>query len=415
MYYDRIIFHIDANSAYLSWTAISMLQHGYEIDIRKIPSIVGGDVESRHGIVLAKSIPAKAYGIVTGEPIYKAIGKYKDLFIVPPNYSLFMKCSNAMVEIFNEYTPLVQRFSVDECFLDMSHYRDDYIKVANELKDRIERELGFTVNIGISNNKLLAKMASDFEKPNKIHTLFPDEVSEKMWCLPVEELFMVGRATLPKLNKLNIYTIGDLANYDRSILLNIFKSFGDTLYRYANGIDNSEVRNDDRLNIKGLGNSTTTSFDVTNKEEALKILLSLTETTAIRLRRNKNLCKLVAVSVKTSDFYTYSHQMKLESPTDSTKTIFEGIKKAFNQCWKGEPLRHLGVRITDFSNNDFCQSSMFDEAMVEKNRNLDKAIDNIRKKYGATSIIRSTFLHSGIAPLNGGNGEEDYLFMSSQL
>ena len=411
----RIIFHIDVNSAYLSWTAAHKLQQGETLDLRTVPSVVGGDVESRHGIVLAKSIPVKKYNIQTGEPIYKALGKCKGLIVVPPNYNLFMKCSNAMVELLREYSSEIQRFSVDECFLEMSNYKENYLKKAEEIKSRIEKELGFTVNIGISNNKLLAKMASDFKKPNNIHTLFPEEIEKKMWPLPVEDLFMVGRATKPKLNKLNIYTIGELARYDYDILIRVFKSFGKTLYEYASGIDDSEVRKSNHVNIKGMGNSTTIAYDIDTTEEAFKVLLSLTETTAARLRKSGNLCSLVAVSIKTNDFISYSHQRKLIAPTDSTNIIFNNIKEAFTRSWKGEAIRHLGVRVTEFNNNDFYQSSIFEDNNVEKYRKLDKAMDNIRAKYGTTSVIRSTFLYSGVRPLTGGNGEEDYLFMSSIL
>ena len=412
---ERIIFHIDVNSAYLSWIAVSRLQLGHTLDLREVPSVVGGDSESRHGIVLAKSIPAKKYNISTGESLYSAINKYKDLIVVSPNYNLFMKCSNAMFKLLNEYSPCIQRFSVDECFLEMSHYKNNFMDIAEEIKNRIKKELGFTVNIGISNNKLLAKMASDFKKPNMIHTLFPNEICKKMWPLPVEDLFMVGRATLPKLHKLNIYTIGDLAHYDIDILLNVFKSFGHTLYNYANGIDNSQVRENKKLNIKGMGNSTTISYDVTNKDEALKILLSLTEMTASRLRNSNKLCNLLSVSIKTKDFYSYSHQKRIQMSTDSTELIFKGIKELFLECWKGEPIRHLGVRISELNDNEFYQSSLFEEKNIEKYRNLDKAIDAIRKKYGTNAIFRSTFLHSGIKPITGGNGEDDYLFMSSIL
>ena len=411
----RIIFHIDVNSAYLSWIAASRLQQGEILDLREVPSAVGGDVESRHGIILAKSIPAKKYNIVTGEPIYKAKSKCNELIIVPPNYSIFMRCSNAMDSLLREYTPQIQRFSVDESFLEMSHYKDRYMEIAEEIKNRIKDELGFTVNIGISNNKLLAKMASDFQKPNRIHTLFPNEIQKKMWKLPVEDLFMVGRATTPKLHKLNIYTIGDLAKYDLDILNRVFKSFGTTLYNYANGIDDSEVRKKSDLQIKGMGNSTTTSFDIKEKEEALKVILSLTEMTTMRLRKSGNLCRLVTVSMKSNDFVSYSHQKRLELPTDSTKLIYSALKKAFLESWRGETLRHIGIRVSDFNNNDFYQSSLFEEKDIDKYRRLDKAIDRIRDKYGLKSIMRSTFLHSGIEPLIGGNGEEDYLFMSSQL
>lgn len=412
---NRIIFHVDVNSAYLSWAAAHKLQQGETLDLRTVPSVVGGDVESRYGIVLAKSRPTIKYNIKTGEPIYQALGKCKELIVVPPNYNLFMKCSNAIVELLKEYTPEIQRFSVDECFLEMSHYKENYIEKAEEIKSRIEKELGFTVNIGISNNKLLAKMASDFKKPNNIHTLFPEEIKKKMWPLQVEDLFMVGRATKPKLNKLNIYTIGELAKYDYDTLLRVFKSFGRTLYQYANGIDDSEVRKSSGVNIKGMGNSTTLDYDIDTAEDAFKVLLSLTETTAARLRKSGNLCSLVAISIKTNDFISYSHQRKLIVPTDSTNIIFNNIKEAFLKSWKGEAIRHLGVRVTEFNNNDFYQSSIFEDNNIEKYRKLDKAMDNIRAKYGALSVIRSTFIQSGVKPLNGGNGEEDYLFMSSIL
>ncbi|MGL4772954.1 MAG: DNA polymerase Y family protein [Clostridium sp.] len=412
---ERIIFHIDVNSAYLSWTAVSMLQQGFKKDIREIPSVVGGDPVTRHGIVLAKSIPAKKFKIETGETLYSAIGKCKDLEIYPPNYELFMECSNAMVEIFKEYTPCIQRYSVDECFLDVSHFGEKALYYANEIRERIEEELGFTVNIGISTNKLLAKMASDFLKPNKIHTLYENEIKKKMWSLPVEDLFMVGRATAPKLHKLNIFTIGDLAKYDLNILKNKFKSFGVVLHNYANGIDDSEVREKNQIEVKGIGNSTTTAYDVDNVDEAYKILLSLTENAASRLRNIGCICGLVAVTIKTNDFYKYSHQRKLETSTDCTNALYEGIKMAFNECYKGQEIRHLGVRLTNLSSNEFYQGSLFEKKDIEKLRALDGAIDKIRGKYGKNAVIRSTFLHSGIKPLTGGIGEDEYPIMSSIL
>jgi phosphoglycerol geranylgeranyltransferase len=217
----RLIFHIDVNSAYLSWEAVYRLQQGAEIDLRTIPSVVGGDVESRHGIVLTKSIPAKKYGIQTGETLFTARQKCPDLVVVPPHYELYMLCSNAMVNILKEYTPTIQRYSVDECFLDftsMENFYEDPVELAYTIKDRIRNELGFTASVGISNNKLLAKMGSDIKKPDAVITLFPIEIKDKMWPLPVEDLFMVGRATLTKLHNLNIFTIGDLANFDLKIL-----------------------------------------------------------------------------------------------------------------------------------------------------------------------------------------------------
>lgn len=414
----KLIFHIDANSAYLSWEAAYRLQHGEQVDLRLIPSVVGGDEESRHGIVLTKSIPAKKFGIKTGETLYNARAKCPTIVIVPPRYWLYMKCSLAMNQIFKEYTPQIQRFSVDESFLDfsnMEHLYPDYRLLAETIKERVKAELGFTVNIGISNNKLLAKVASDFNKPDMIHTLFPHEIKQKMWKLPVEELFMVGRATAPKLHNLNINTIGDLANYDLKILKSKFKSHGQLIWNYANGIDNSEVRKSNYIEIKGIGNSTTIAFDVLDKDTAHKVLLSLCETVSMRVRDSENCCNVVSISIRGSDLISYSRQKKLSVATDSTRKIYEVACYLFDNVWKGNPIRHLGIHITDFCGNDFYQCSLLDTFNYDKDRKLNKAVDEIRLKYGHKAISRSCFLHSGLSAMCGGIGEEDYPLMSSML
>lgn len=415
---NRIIFHIDVNSAYLSWEAVYRLQQGSETDLREIPSVVGGDVESRHGIVLTKSIPAKKYGIQTGETLYAARQKCPELVVVPPHYELYMMSSSAMMEMLKEYTPKIQRFSVDECFIDLSnmenHYEDP-VELAHHIKDRIKCELGFTVNIGVSTNKLLAKMASELKKPDMVHTLYHDEIEKKMWPLPVEDLFMVGRATAPKLHNLNIYTIGDLARYNVEILKSRLKSFGTVLKSFANGIEDSEVRKNSQIEVKGLGNSTTIPFDVSDRRTAHLILLSLCEMVGMRLRNIQNCCRLVAVSIKSSEFISCSRQRQLNSPTDSTKKVWQEACRLFDGLWKGEPVRHMGVRVSELCSNEFFQVSFFDDKDIEKNRALDRAIDNIRMMYGSTSVIRSSFLHSGLNPIDGGIGEESYPVMTSIL
>jgi len=415
---DRLIFHIDVNSAYLSWEATYRKQHGEKVDLREIPSVVGGDEESRHGIVLAKSVSAKKYNIKTGETLYEARQKCPEIVIVPPRYWLYIQCSNAFNEILNEYTPKIQRFSIDESFLDftgMQNLYPDYMNIAFTIKERIKKELGLTVNIGISNNKLLAKIASDFKKPDRVHTLFPWEIKEKMWPLPVEDLFMVGRATLPKLNKLNIFTIGDLAQYDLEILKSFLKSHGVLIWDYANGIDDSPVRKSNHIEMKGLGNSTTIPFDVEDKKTAHLILLSLTETVAARLRNSHNCCRVVSVSIRDTNFINYSHQRRLYCPTDCTNIIAEASYKLFNESWKGAPIRHLGIHLTELCTNEFYQYSLFDKNSIEKLRSIDKTIDEIRIKYGSKSVQRSSFLHSGIRNMTGGVGEEDYPVMTSLL
>lgn len=369
---ERVIFHIDVNSAYLSWTAVRMLQLGETTeDIREIPSIVGGNTDERHGIVLAKSILAKRYNIKTGEPVVDALKKCPNLKIFKPNYRLFMDCSNAMYNLLYEYSPKIQRYSVDEVFIDMSHFKENYMEKAIEIQNRIRSELGFNVNIGISTNKLLAKMASDLEPKNAIHTLFKEEIQNKMWTLPVDNLFMVGRATKSKLDKLNINTIGELANFDIGILESIFKSHGKVIHNYANGIE--------------------------------------------ELRNNNSLCRVISISIKGFNFERYIHQRTLSNYIDCTEEIYKEMVKAFNEAWRGEPIRQLGVRVSELCNNEFFQSSLFDSKKLEKQRALDKTIDSIRERYGNYSVIRSTFLHSGIKAINGGNGEDNYPMMGSIL
>jgi len=323
-----------------------------------------------------------------------------------------------MNQIFQEYTPQIQRFSIDESFLDfsnMEHLYPDYMKLAETIKARIKQELGFTVNIGISNNKLLAKVASDFKKPDRIHTLFTHEIKQKMWPLPVEDLFMVGRATAPKLHNLNINTIGDLANYDLIILKNKFKSHGQLIYNYANGIDNSEVRKSNYIEIKGIGNSTTIAFDVEDSDTAHKVLLSLCETVAMRLRNSQNCCTVVSVSIRGSDLISYSRQKKLPVATDSTRKIYEIACYLFDNVWRKNPIRHLGIHITDFCGNDFYQCCLLDTFDYDKDNRINSTIDKIRLKYGSKAVVRSCFLHSGLSAMCGGIGEEDYPLMSSIL
>ncbi|HBV85513.1 MAG TPA: DNA polymerase IV [Desulfosporosinus sp.] len=415
----RIIFHIDANSAYLSWSAVAKLQHGDSLDLRTVPSIVGGNPETRHGIVLTKSIPAKKYGIQTGETLREALNKCPDLIIVPPDYSLYMQCSIAFGDILlREFSPLVEQYSIDEYFLDftsMERLYVDPIKAAHTIKDKIRDELGFTVNIGISTNKLLAKMASELQKPDKVHTIFPEEIPTKMWPLPIEELFMVGRATSKKLRSRNIKTIGDLAHADPAWVQLFLKSHGLLVWNYANGQDISLVRENRRPIIKGIGNSTTIPFDVEDRNTAHLVLLSLTETVAARLRQAGYCARLVSVSIKTSEFYSCSHQRKIASAIDCTNAIHQIACELFDELWKGEPIRHLGVRVSEFCQNDFQQLSIFEKDYV-KERVLDKTVDSIRARFGNGSVFRSSFINSGVRFSCGGTmNDEEYPMMSSLL
>ncbi|MDR3586887.1 MAG: DNA polymerase IV [Desulfosporosinus sp.] len=414
----RIIFHIDVNSAYLSWEAVHRLQHGDPLDLRTVPSVVGGDPVTRHGIVLTKSIPAKKYDIQTGESIMSASAKCPGLIIVRPNYGLYMQCSRAFGDILREYSPVIEQYSIDEYFLDFTNMErlfKDPVEAAYIIKDRIKNELGFTVNVGISVNKILAKMASELKKPDKVHTIFPNEIAEKMWVLPIEELFMVGRATAKKLRSRAINTIGDLAHYDPKILKLFLKSHGMLVWNYANGNEASPVRESRRPLIKGIGNSTTIPFDVSDKTNAHLVLLSLTETVAARLRQAKYYARLVSVSLKTNEFYTCSHQRKFSSPIDCTNAIHELACKLFDELWKGEPVRQLGVRVSELTQNDYHQLALF-EKDYEKQRTVDRAVDSIRERFGNSSVFRSSFLNSGVRFSSGGTvDDEEYPMMSSQL
>lgn len=414
---DRIIFHIDVNSAYLSWEAAWRLQHGAEVDLRNIPSVIGGDETSRHGIVLAKSLPAKKYNVQTGESLYAVRQRCPNIVVVPPRYDLYMQCSAALIRLLEEYSPSIQIFSIDECFLDftcMERLWPDPVAAAHGIKEHIKQELGFTVNIGISSNKLLAKIGGDLKKPDMVHTLFPEEIETKMWPLPVEELYGIGRATTAKLHKIGIYTIGQLAEADSLTLSYYFKSYGKVMKDYANGIEDSEVSPGGRPPMKGIGNSTTISHDVDNKQDAYKIILSLTETVCMRLRQAKYCAHLVAVSITSNEFVHRGHQHKFAAATDSTSDIYQAACLLFDQLWQGQKIRKLGVRVSDFCGNDFVQLSLF-EKYDEKKKQLDMAIDDIRMKYGTRSVFRSCFLHSGYSPISGGVPAEDYTMMSSIL
>lgn len=410
----RVIFHIDVNSAYLSWEATYGLQHGSDIDLREIPSIVGGDQSKRHGIVLTKSIPAKKFNIITGESVHSALQKCPELVVVRPHYERYVVASDAMISILNEYSPYIQRYSIDEAFLDYSNRENHFLDVAYEIKERIKTELGFTVNIGIGPNKLLAKIASDFKKPDMIHTLFSYEIEKKLWPLPVEDLFMVGSRTKRKLNSRGIYTIGELAKLDRDYIYSWLKKPGLLIWEYANGIEDSLVRNNG-IPIKSVGNSTTTAFDVDNKDEAYKVLLAISEMIGMRVRDLDRCGSVVSVGLKNDHFFSYSHQRKLDIPTDSTNKIYRTAKKLFDEMWDGEPLRHLSISLSDLSSNDFFQMSLI-EKYNKKEELLDKAIDKLRFKFGYGSVIRSCFLYSGISPIIGGViMEDEYPMMSSNL
>lgn len=390
---ERLIFHVDVNSAFLSWEAARRVKEGLP-DLREIPSCIGGDPKSRRGIVVAKSIPAKKYGVTTGEPVALALRKCPDLVCVPGDFALFDRCSRAFKKICASYAPVMESFSIDEVFLDMSGTHliyPDPVAVAHEIKDKIRDDLGFTVNVGIGTNKLLAKMASDFEKPDKVHTLFPSEIPEKMWPLPVRDLLFLGKASEQKLLRAGIKTIGDMAKSDEAEIRQLLgDKNGRQLYRYANGIDDSPVRSE-REEAKGYSAETTVEEDIVTYERALSLLLAQCDVVAARMRRDGKKCSCVAVTYRTLDFKTRSHQKNFEDPTDVTEEIFAQVKKLLYECWKCEPLRLIGVALTDLTSDEFRQMSLFENTEDrEKQKKVDETIDDIRRRFGNGMIVRGS-------------------------
>ncbi|MDO5147355.1 MAG: DNA polymerase IV [Eubacteriales bacterium] len=426
---DRLIYHVDVNSAYLSWEAAEQLKNGAETDIREIPAIIGGDTSRRKGVVLAKSLPAKACGVRTGEPVTDALKKCPDLKSFPPNFPLYKKYSRAFIGILRQYAPVVEQVSIDEAYLDMSGLHFFYKnaeEAAQAIRKEIREQLGFTVNIGISSNKLLAKMASDFEKPDKIHTLFLEEIRDKMWPLPVRELFLTGASAAAKLKELGIETIGDLAGSDPVFLKAHLKTQGETLWRYANGMEDSPVKGE-KEEAKGYGNSTTLGKDVTEYEEAARIFLYLCDTVARRLRRDGLFARTVEVEVKDCHFKRHSHQRVLDYSTNTSGELHQICCRLFKELWDGTPLRLLGVRCTklteenlrpqmeqavapnlhiyenkasgqmmmDFGERDAALAEQKNRKRLEQERKhqklarMDEALDKIKEKYGEDSIGRA--------------------------
>lgn len=409
---ERIIFHIDVNSAFLSWTALQLLNDGADTDLRLVPSIIGGDIEKRHGVVLAKSIPAKAYGIITGEPVVNAVRKCPGLISTAPDHAMYEKRSRELMTFLLNICPDIEQASIDECYMDftsIAHLYPSPEKAAEEIKNEIYSRFGFTVNIGISDKKVLAKTASDFKKPNLVHTLYSWEIQTKFWPLPISELFMCGKSSVETLKKLEILTIGDLARADLSIVEAHLKSHGRLLWEYANGIDDSEVGYAP-VKQKGVGNSTTLSKDVTDREEAAQTILALSESVGKRLRSSGEVAGLVCIEIKYSTFRSVSHQKALSPPSASNDAIYKTALELFDELWDKNAIRLLGVRTSKLQPKDEpVQMSLFDfqpdsslstdttvtvskQIDTEKKAKLDAALDSIRSRYGSASVVRGSLL-----------------------
>ncbi len=395
----RIIFHIDVNNAFLSWSAVLLLKQGYKKDIRKIPAIIGGDESKRRGIVLAKSPIAKKYGIVTAETLYSAKKKCPSLQVFPPNYSWYYQKSKELMDYLKNYTPQLEQFSIDECFLDMtgtSYLYHDYIKLAYDIKDDIKKKFGYTVNIGIANNKLCAKMASDFEKPDRVHTLFSEEIKEKMWPLPVKDLFMVGKKTALLLQKLNIHTIGELANCDLSFLKRHFKNQAIFLKEAANGILEESVGEHQSKN-ESISISETLPYDYQDIEKLKEVLFRQTEEVTRQLRYKEEYTKTIGVIFKNNQFVSYSAQTSLKNATNQTEEIYREVIQILEHHWKKDPLRLIGIRLSSLKKTNEKQLSFFDLVEEDEDKDIQKTLDAINRKYGGIKIAPASIKLTGRA------------------
>ena len=373
----RVIFHIDVNSAFLSWTAVQLMQEGRE-DIRLVPSVIAGDPSDRRSIVTAASMPAKKIGIKTAEPVSMAIRKYPRLVIVKGDWEWYGKCSQAFIEICRNYSPVLQQFSIDECFIDMTmrNWGEDPVTVATRLKDEIHEKLGFTVNVGIGSNKLLAKMASDFEKPDKVHTLWKEDIPEKLWPLSVRSLLWVGRKTEEKLRSYGIHTIGELARISVGSLTKLVgKKFAEQLHESANGIDTSPVETE-TAEAKSISAERTFANDIGTEKDIDKALFNIACIVAHRLRRADMSASCVSVLIKYKDFSTAQKQHQISQPTDITAIILNEARKLVSEIWEvGSPIRQIGIGVSKLSHQDAVQMSLFEDPNIEFYRNWDRKYD----------------------------------------
>ena len=373
----RTIFHIDVNSAFLSWTAVRMLREG-QPDLRTVPSVVSGDPSDRRSIVTAASIPAKKLGVKTAAPVSMALRICPDLVIVRGDWEWYRECSEGFISICRRYSPVLQQFSIDECFLDMTAFLDgrDPVTTAARLKDEIRDSLGFTVNVGVGSNKLLAKMASDFEKPDKVHTLWSEEVPVKMWPLGVRDLLWVGKKTEERLIQNGIRTIGDLASLGMGSLTSLVGTkFALQLHENANGRDDSPVETE-VPEAKSISAERTFPNDIADAKALDRALFKVAGIVAHRVRKHGFRASCVSVFIKYKDFTVMQRQCTLPEPTDVTAVILNGARKMLAEIWNGEtPVRQVGLGVSKLTHEPYVQMSLFEDPRMEYYREWDRAYD----------------------------------------
>lgn len=386
---ERTVLHIDCNKFYASVECL------YRPEIRNKPVAVGGDVESRHGIILTKNEIASKYGLTVGEPLWKARKKCPDLIIVPPNYPLYLRFSKLARMIYADYSEFIEPFGLDENWIDVSGSVQSGEEIANEIRERVKSELGITVSVGVSFNKIFAKLGSDYKKPDAVTVISKDNFKNIVWPLPCGDLLMVGRATAAKLNSYGIKTIGELANTDEKFLKTVLGKNGQTLRDYANGLDISPVRRaDEASDVKSVGNSTTTPRDLVDNDDVKIVFRVLCESVATRLREQGIKGKTVTISVRDVNLNSFTRQEKMKSHSDISSEIHTCAMTLFlnNYNWL-YPIRSLGVSVSDFD-TDFCEQYDFSHSVEnrEKQEKIETAVDSLRRRFGNYCIQRGSQL-----------------------
>ena len=388
---ERVILHSDLNNFYASVECL------YHPEYRGKPLAVLGDPEARHGIVLAKNYEAKAYGVQTGDPMWMAQKKCSDIVFIPPHYDLYMKHSKLIREIYSEYTDKVEPYGLDECWLDVSGSTMLFSSgedIANEIRKRVKFELGVSVSVGVSFNKIFAKLGSDLKKPDATTVIESNRFKEIVWPLPVKELLYVGRATHSKLKRKGIFTIGDLANTNPDNLRFWLGKMGVVLWQFANGLDTSPVSNiGAKSMIKTVGNSTTAPRDLITDEDIKITLMVLSESVSARLREYGFICRTVQIGIRDNELEWFERQEKLDIPNRTAKSIFELAFSLFKKHTNGKPIRSLSVRACDLQPVDFVQLSLLpDVAQLQKQEELEAAMDSLRNWFGHFSIQKGIML-----------------------
>lgn len=387
----RVIFHIDVNSAFLSWSAVKLLQEG-QPDIRLVPSVVSGDPSDRRSIITAASIPAKKLGIKTAQPVSMALRSCPSLVIVRGDWDWYKHCSHGFIEICRSYSPVLQQFSIDECFIDMTFRLAgrDPVEVATQLKEQIRQTLGFTVNVGVGSNKLLAKMASDFEKPDKVHTLWEEEVPQKMWPLGVRDLLWVGKKTEARLVTYGIKTIGDLAKLGLGSLSQLVgQKFALQLHENANGRDDSPVETE-HSEAKSYSAERTFREDLSDPKDIDRALFNVACIVAHRIRKDHFRAATVSVFVKYKDFSVSQKQCQLPQPTDVTALILADARRILAEAWDGvTPIRQVGLGVSKLTHEAAEQMSLFEDPKMDFYREWDRQYD--AKHSRETRVSREEF------------------------